>query len=211
MYTSFERDKFIECFGDWLGQLPRDQYFSGAATTWCMVVDGILSVGGGIGFYVHVPDARYPRVPESTESTYKIGYLAAKPKPNRHTVPTRHWTNPYTGQEDEKTHCLGYYYGAPLSKAEERSTYLAISRGPMAEHWFLDAYSPLPPAEIFERGLNKLDAHRYSNYLYGPGYSILSATKCRHEYYLTDSCPGCDADEENHTGPWTGVTELGYV
>jgi hypothetical protein len=30
----------------------------------------------------------------------------------------------------------------------------------------------------------------------GPGYEAASCTLCPHRYNLTDSCPGCDRDEE---------------
>lgn len=33
-------------------------------------------------------------------------------------------------------------------------------------------------------------------WLAGPGHERAEATECPHEYFLTDSCPGCDADEE---------------
>lgn len=30
----------------------------------------------------------------------------------------------------------------------------------------------------------------------GPGNERASRTRCPHDYNLTDSCPGCDADED---------------
>lgn len=33
-------------------------------------------------------------------------------------------------------------------------------------------------------------------FVYGPGRRVTAMTRCPHDYYLTDSCPGCDADQE---------------
>jgi hypothetical protein len=33
-------------------------------------------------------------------------------------------------------------------------------------------------------------------FIAGPGQDIASRTQCAHGYYLTDSCPGCDHDDD---------------
>jgi hypothetical protein len=33
-------------------------------------------------------------------------------------------------------------------------------------------------------------------FISGPGRDIASSTQCAHGYYLTDSCPGCDYDDD---------------
>lgn len=34
-------------------------------------------------------------------------------------------------------------------------------------------------------------------FISGPGGHVAEAMPCPHQYYLTDSCPGCDADEDD--------------
>jgi hypothetical protein len=42
------------------------------------------------------------------------------------------------------------------------------------------------------------DVRRNPRYwIAGPGEAVASRTKCPHGYYLTSSCPCCDADEES--------------
>ncbi len=56
---------------------------------------------------------------------------------------------------------------------------------------------PAPPAEILDRPITKSDTRAYSDYfISGRGRAVASTTMCPHMYYLTDSCPGCDADQE---------------
>lgn len=57
---------------------------------------------------------------------------------------------------------------------------------------------PAPPAEVLARPLTPADIQAYPEYfINGRGRSIASTTLCAHDYYLTDSCPGCDADQED--------------
>lgn len=209
MSTSLTKEHFTEMLTEYtLGAGLDRQLIEQAAA--------VLSVGGGVGLYAYVPTPEIPKAP-TDRRFYKLGYLRALPHKGRRTITMDHYLEDVYNQtgEDDTTHLVARYYGEPVHYGEVISAYLAnsnqITEGKIREHWFLDAFGPLPPVEIFERGLNKLDAHRYPHYLYGPAYSILNATRCRHEYYLTASCPGCDADEENRTGPWEGVKELDYV
>lgn len=211
MYKALDSDEFAQMLAEYT--FPGDALAQRLTTERC---GAALSVGGGVGLYVHVPEPQVPKVPVD-RFYYKIGYTRATPYENRLTVSREHWLEDVYHQrgKDESTHLVAHYVGQPIYIGDVITAHLEhsgeFSINGMRESWFLDAFGPLPPVEIFERGLNKLDAKRYTHYLYGPAYSILSATRCRHEYYLTDSCPGCDADEENRTGPWEGVTELDYV
>lgn len=36
-------------------------------------------------------------------------------------------------------------------------------------------------------------------FIIGAGRDIASHTLCDHGYYLTDSCPGCDADDDTNS------------
>jgi hypothetical protein len=56
---------------------------------------------------------------------------------------------------------------------------------------------PAPPAEVLARPIVKDDIRAYPDYfISGRGRRLASVTLCPHDYYLTDSCPGCDADQE---------------
>jgi hypothetical protein len=56
---------------------------------------------------------------------------------------------------------------------------------------------PTPPDEVLNRAPTVADVRRWpEHYISGPGRAVASKTHCPHRYYLTDSCPGCDADEE---------------
>jgi hypothetical protein len=58
--------------------------------------------------------------------------------------------------------------------------------------------APVPPADVLNRPITKTDVTAYSAYfILGPGRDTASTTLCAHGYYLTDSCPGCDADDEH--------------
>ncbi|ASR36600.1 hypothetical protein BAY61_18125 [Prauserella marina] len=63
--------------------------------------------------------------------------------------------------------------------------------------------APAPPGDVLARAITRDDVRRYPTYfIWGPGRDIASRTDCGHGYYLTDSCPGCDADEDNlHQSP----------
>lgn len=59
------------------------------------------------------------------------------------------------------------------------------------------ANAPRPPVSVLLRRLTPADIKAYPVYfILGPGYDIASKTLCGHGYHLTDSCPGCDADED---------------
>lgn len=57
---------------------------------------------------------------------------------------------------------------------------------------------PRPPAEVLAKDAPTVaDVRRWPDFfISGPGRRVASATECPHAYYLTDSCPGCDADAE---------------
>lgn len=56
---------------------------------------------------------------------------------------------------------------------------------------------PAPPADILARPLAPADIQAYPAYfIEGRGRAVASSTLCAHDYYLTDSCPGCDADQD---------------
>lgn len=56
----------------------------------------------------------------------------------------------------------------------------------------------VPPAEVLAQDAPTLaDVHRWPHFfISGPGRAVASQTPCPHDYRLTDSCPGCDADQE---------------
>ena len=59
--------------------------------------------------------------------------------------------------------------------------------------------APKPPAEVLARAITRRDYTQYPVYfIWGPGRDIASRTDCGHGYYLTDSCPCCDAEDEDH-------------
>lgn len=55
-----------------------------------------------------------------------------------------------------------------------------------------------PPAELLAKDAPTLaDVHAFPEFfITGPGRAVASKTRCAHDYFLTDSCPGCDADRE---------------
>lgn len=57
---------------------------------------------------------------------------------------------------------------------------------------------PRPPDDVLAKdALTVADVRRWPDFfITGPGRRVAAATLCPHAYYLTDSCPGCDADEE---------------
>lgn len=57
---------------------------------------------------------------------------------------------------------------------------------------------PRPPADVLAKDApTKADVRAWPDFfISGPGRRVASATHCPHVYYLTDSCPGCDADAE---------------
>lgn len=55
----------------------------------------------------------------------------------------------------------------------------------------------VPPDEVLARKLTADDVRQWPYYFVdGPGREIASKTDCGHGYRLTDSCPGCDAEQE---------------
>lgn len=209
-YQRLEKGAFTELLAEYFAERPERSAWQEMQT-----VAAVLSVGGGVALYATVPRPQEPHVP-TNRGAYSIGYTRAVPPPNRLGIHVDHRHDVFTGERaEENTHAVAHYRGEPIYYAEDITS--VLNRHPefagqsMREQWFLDAYGPLPPVEIFQRGLTRLDAKRYPDYLYGPGYTILCKTECRHHYHLTDSCPGCDADEEGRTGPWEGVVELDYV
>ncbi|WP_280455464.1 hypothetical protein [Nocardia brasiliensis] len=61
---------------------------------------------------------------------------------------------------------------------------------------------PRPPADVLAKDAPTLaDLKAWPDFfISGPGRAVASRTHCPHDYYLTDSCPGCDADEEANRG-----------
>lgn len=55
----------------------------------------------------------------------------------------------------------------------------------------------IPPASVLCRKPTVDDVRRWPDYfITGPGYDVARRTQCSHGYYLTSSCPGCDADTD---------------
>lgn len=67
-------------------------------------------------------------------------------------------------------------------------------RNKYAEHLSISQ----PPAEVLAKDAPTLaDVHKWPEFfILGPGRAVASQTPCPHDYRLTDSCPGCDADRE---------------
>jgi hypothetical protein len=65
---------------------------------------------------------------------------------------------------------------------------------------FLDkigADAVVPPREVLDRAPTPRDVRAYPDYfILGAGEKVARTTQCSHGYYLTDSCPGCDRDQE---------------
>lgn len=59
-----------------------------------------------------------------------------------------------------------------------------------------------PFADVLEKDApTAIDVHAWPEFfITGPGRAIASQTPCPHEYRLTDSCPGCDADRDRAAG-----------
>ncbi|MFI6215658.1 hypothetical protein ACIBCD_27010 [Nocardia brasiliensis] len=57
---------------------------------------------------------------------------------------------------------------------------------------------PPPPADVLAKDAPSIaDVKAWPDFfISGPGRAVASRTHCPHDYYLTDSCPGCDADED---------------
>lgn len=63
----------------------------------------------------------------------------------------------------------------------------------------------IPPASVLCRPPTVDDIRRWPDYfISGPGREVAGQTRCRHDYLLTSTCPGCDADYEA-TGLETGA------
>jgi hypothetical protein len=55
----------------------------------------------------------------------------------------------------------------------------------------------IPPANVLCRPPTVDDVRRWPEFfIAGPGREVASRTECRHDYLLTSSCPGCDADAD---------------
>lgn len=62
----------------------------------------------------------------------------------------------------------------------------------------LGANAPVPPADVLNRTITPADVRAYPDYfILGPGRAIAEVTNCGHDYHLTDSCPNCDADNDD--------------
>lgn len=68
-------------------------------------------------------------------------------------------------------------------------------RGPLRYTW-----GAVPPLEVLTRVPSRDAVREFPDfYLAGPGRALAEVVPCLHLYNLTDSCPGCDHDEENVT------------
>lgn len=69
------------------------------------------------------------------------------------------------------------------------------------------AAAPAPPRDVLDRRITRADVKAYDVYfIWGPGRDIASRTDCGHGYYLTDSCPNCDADDSRAQATAGGVS-----
>lgn len=70
----------------------------------------------------------------------------------------------------------------------------AALRNKFAEHLTI----PRPPAELLAKDAPTVaDVTAWPEFfITGPGRAIAQVTRCHHNYCLTSSCPGCDADQE---------------
>lgn len=65
--------------------------------------------------------------------------------------------------------------------------------GQFTEHQAIER----PPADVLDRAPTKQDVRDWPDfYISGPGRAVASRTACPHDYRVTDSCPGCDYDQE---------------
>lgn len=58
--------------------------------------------------------------------------------------------------------------------------------------------TPVPPADVLAQDVPTVaDVQRWPRFFIGgPGQKIAERVRCPHDYALTSSCPGCDADQE---------------
>lgn len=60
-----------------------------------------------------------------------------------------------------------------------------------------------PSADVLAKAPTAATVKAYPDYyIVGPGRKIADATLCSHGYRLTDSCPGCDYDQDYGIGPF---------
>lgn len=58
-------------------------------------------------------------------------------------------------------------------------------------------WGPVPPGDVLTKLPTREVLRQWPDfYINGPGCHLAAATPCVHLYNLTDSCPGCDADQE---------------
>jgi hypothetical protein len=68
----------------------------------------------------------------------------------------------------------------------------SATRGALRYEW-----GPVPPLELLGRVPDNWTVKSYPDfYIVGPGRALAELVPCAHLYNLTDSCPGCDHDEE---------------
>lgn len=93
---------------------------------------------------------------------------------------------PLFGRPRVRADCAcGYFFGA-WDEPQLRDMF--------ADHLTI----PRPPAELLAKDAPTLDDVRdwSAFFITGPGRAVASMTRCPHDYLLTSSCPGCDADQE---------------
>lgn len=178
----------------------------------------VLSIGGGVAGYVRFKDPRQLYIP-TRRNEYAIGWVRSNPKKGRLIVSYDHLADISTRdedetrhQDDESTHVLGAYFGKPFTEDEIRDAFYACmertddGQKQVPAKWVTSVYGEPPAQAVYDN----LDARLFSEHLdwfYGPGHRFARTVKCRHEYGLFDSCPGCDHDEEMGLGPWAGMKE----
>ncbi|WP_188187554.1 hypothetical protein [Nonomuraea sp. SYSU D8015] len=93
-------------------------------------------------------------------------------------TPSEPWNNDYAWFEDENGN--NYAYNGEV---------LSFSYNPEFE-------CEVPPVAVLDGPLTREILRAWSKWFFGPAYHVTRATQCDHGYRLSDSCPGCDADEE---------------
>lgn len=141
---------------------------------------------------------------------FEIGWIRSNPPKGRLTIREEHLPDPETGKDDPLTHLIGIYRGEPFSGEEimlsgqRHGWRVDAGQVGVPVEWTRRVYGDPPPAEVLEN-LNRRHFEQYSTWLWGPAHELARKTRCRHEYGMFDSCPGCDHDEEMGLGPWAGM------
>lgn len=204
------REQMLELLADvtFAGHFGASEDAIQADKTWHWVMRPAqitLDVGGAIGVYVRFDRPDQLTIPSGTYD-YKVGYLRTKPRKGRLINHVDHY-QPVGQEADETTHIIGRYEGDPftgdeIDAARMRAVERTYQECPgVPDTWVRRVYGDPPPTEVLAN-LNRRHFEQHSNWLWGPAHELARATRCRHEYGMFDSCPGCDHDEEMGLGPW---------